>query len=249
MQIDLPLHETAVHPHTGQRLRALYIDRHGRARYPIMGASPDDPADPPADPPKTDPPKTDPPADPPADLGYPKDTPVADMKPAEQTAYWQHQARKHEDRNKEWQRAVGGKTAAEIAAERQELATLRTEKMTDGEKAVNEAKLAGRREASLALAPQLFGVALRHVDEDRRKVLIENTDLSRVINEDGSIDTDKVQSIAEALAPAGTDGERTPRIRNFGGGDRRTDKTSGVAAGREAYRERRGKKSTTTNDS
>lgn len=254
----LPLHETAVHPHTGQRLRALYIDRHGRARYPIMGASPDDPADPPADPAKTDPPadppgdpaKTDPPADPPADLGFPKDTPVAQMKPLEQAAYWQHQARKHEDRNKEWQKTLGGKTAAEVAAERQELATLRTEKMSDSEKAVNEAKLTGRREASLALAPQMFAVALSHVDEDRRKVLIENTDLSRVINEDGSIDTDKVKSIAEALAPAGTDGERTPRIRDFGGGDRRTDKTSGVAAGREAYRERRGKKSTTTsNDS
>ena len=93
-------------------------------------------------------------------------------------------------------------------------------------------------------------MALRHVDEDRRKVLIDNTDLSRVINEDGSIDTDKVQSIAEALAPAGTDGDKK-RHRDFGAGDRRTDKTSGVAAGREAYRERRGKKSTTTttNDS
>ncbi|MET1061749.1 MAG: hypothetical protein ABWX71_02540 [Aeromicrobium sp.] len=183
-----------------------------------------------------------------ADLGFPKDTAVADMKPAEQTAYWQHQARKHEDRNKEWQRALGGKTAAEIAAERQELTQLRTEKMTDGEKAVEQAKAEGRREASLVLAPQLFDVALSHVDKERRQVLIDNTDLSRVIKDDGTIDADKVKTIAAALAPAATDGEQR-RTRDFGAGDRRTDKSSGVAAGREAFRERRGKKSTTTNDS
>lgn len=257
MKLNLPLHPSMRHPLTGEPVRALFVDKHGRARYPYMGG--DDTVDPAGKDKGGDDPDNDKgdsadkdkvgdTGDADKDLGFPKDTPVADMKPAEQTAYWQHQARKHEDRNKEWQRALGGKTAAEIAAERAELATLRTEKMTDGEKAVEKAKTEGRREASLALAPQMFEVALGHVAADRRAVLVDNIDLSRVIKEDGTIDTDKVKTIAETLAPADKDGD-TRRTRDFGAGPRRTDKTSGVAAGREAYRERRGKKSTTTNDS
>lgn len=65
------------HPHTGEPLRPLWIRPDGRAMWPILGASPDDPA--PADPAPSDPaPTPDPkPADPPkpADDPKPSDNP------------------------------------------------------------------------------------------------------------------------------------------------------------------------------
>jgi len=239
--LNLPIHPTLCHPLTGEPLRAVYVDKHGRPRFPIMGGAPDDPpadppkTDPPADPPKTDPPADPPKTDPPADLGFPKDTPVAEMKPAEQTAYWQHQARKHEDRNKEWQKTHGGKTAAEVQAE---LTQLRNATMSESEKALETAKTEGRREASLAVAPQMFDVALKHVAEDRRKVLIDSLDLAKVIKEDGTVDTDKVTAIAATLAPPAT-GTGTP---DYGQGPRGTRTSSGVGAGRDAYAAETGKK-------
>ena len=62
---------TKFHPHTGAPIEPLWIRPDGRAMWPILGASPDDPtpADPPADPsaPPTPPAPPAPPADPPPD--------------------------------------------------------------------------------------------------------------------------------------------------------------------------------------
>lgn len=267
-ELNLPVHPSMRHPLTGELLRALWVRPDGRVMWPIMGGAPDgdgdggggsgdgsggsggtgdggdkggndggagdggsgagdkggDSGDG-------------------GDAGFPKDTPVEQMKPAEQAAYWRHQARKHETRNKEWQTAAGGKTAAEIAAERKELDELRTKNMSDGEKAVAEAVAKGRREAALALAPQMFDVALAHVKEDRRKVLIESIDMNKVLTDSGTVDAAKVKTIADTLAPAGKEGEG--RRRDYGAGDRRTDKTSGIASGRDLARERHGGKSET----
>ena len=241
---SLPLHPSMRHPHTGEPLRALYIDKHDRPRYPIMGGSEeDDAAAAAAAAAATEKAAADKAAADAAaaaaktDLGFPAETPVADMKPAEQAAYWQHQARKHEDRNKEWQKTLGGKTAAEIAAERDELTKLRGAQMSDGEKAVETAKQEGRREASLALAPQMFDVALQHVDADRRKVLIDSLDLAKVIKEDGTVDTDKVTAIAATLAPPAK-GDAP----DYGNGKRTARTSSGVGAGRDAYAAETGKK-------
>lgn len=237
--LNLPLHPSMRHPLTGAPIRAIYVDSRGRARWPIMGGAPDPDPDPKPDPDPTPDPKPDPKPDPAPkadDLGFPKDTPVVEMKPAEQAAYWQHQARKHEDRNKEWQKTLDGKTAAEVAAERAELAKLKLDGLSDSEKAVETAKGEGRREASLAVAPQMFDVALQHVDEDRRKVLIDSLDLSKVIKEDGTIDTDKVTSIAKTLAPPATGVDP-----DYGNGKRPPRTTGGVGAGRDRYRERHNK--------
>lgn len=60
---------TKFHPHTGAPIEPLWIRPDGRAMWPILGASPDDPPPaPPADPPVPTPPTPpSPPADPPAD--------------------------------------------------------------------------------------------------------------------------------------------------------------------------------------
>ena len=250
----LPLHPFARHPHPGQPIRAVYLDKSGRARYPIMGAGPEEDAaaekvaaDAAAEEAVTAAAKAD--ADTAAaneaakDNGFPKDTPRAQMKPSEQTAYDAFHGRKHEQRATEYREAAGGKTAAELKADMAELATLRTSQLTDGEKAVATAKAEGRREASLAVAPQMFDVALAHVDEDRRKVLIDSIDLSKVIKEDGTVDTAKVKIIAENLAPA----DKEPgRQHDYGAGRRESVTKSGVAAGSDMYAASRSKSSTTT---
>jgi hypothetical protein len=246
MKLNLPLHPSMRHPLTGEPVRALHVDKHGRARYPYMGG--DDTVDPvDADKDKSgdgdkdaggDADK-DESGDAAKDLGFPKDTPVAEMKPAEQAAYHRYHGRKHEDRNKEWQKTVGGKTPEQVAADLRELDELRKSKMTDGEKAIADAKTEGARAASLTLAPQLFDVALAHVDEDRRKVLIDSIDPARVIKEDGTIDTGKVTSIAHALAPAKGGTDEDP---DYGNGRRTRRGNSGVSAGRAAYEAQSGKK-------
>jgi hypothetical protein len=252
---NLPIHPTLRHPLTGAPLQAVYVDKNGRPRYPIMGGAPDDPPapTPPAPtPPAPTPPAPTPPApEPDKDLGFPKDTPVAEMKPVEQAAYWRDKARKHEGRNSEWQQALGGKTAAEVKAE---IDTLRREKLSDQEKAVEDAKKEARESAASEYAPKaaraVFELALTHVeDTTERSEILEAIDLKSVIKENGDIDTDKVNRIVARLAPtpAGKAGQQ--RIRDFGAGDRRTDKSSGVAAGRDLFKERRGNKSTTTTDS
>lgn len=241
MTLNLPTHPSMRHPLTGEPLTALYVDSKGRPRYPIMGGAEDDAADTAAkaaadvetkaaadaatakvaeDAKKAD-------EDKPGE-GFPANTPRAQMKPAEQIAYDAFHGRKHEQRATEYREAAGGKTAAELKADMAELATLRTSQLTDGEKAVETAKAEGRREASLAIAPQMFDVALAHVEEDRRKVLLDSIDLSKVIKEDGIVDTAKVQAIANSLAPAdkGTGGGK----HDFGAGRRGDSRTAGSVA-------------------
>lgn len=262
MSRNLPLHPSNCHPLTGEPIRAIYVDSHGRARYPIMGGAPDDgagdgdaaakaaadaaakataeaatkAAEDAAAAKAAEDAETGGAGD---DHGFPKDTPVAEMRPAEREAYHRYHARKHEDRSKDWSKAAGVKSPEELAALVKEHAELKQASMTDGEKAVTEAEAKGRRAASLDLAPQLFDLALRHVDEDRRKVLIDTIDMSRVLTESGAIDTDKVSTIAETLAPADTgSGGRGP---DYGAGPRRHQTSSGVAAGRAAYESRKKK--------
>lgn len=246
MQISLPIHPSLRHPLTGLPLQAVYVDRHGRPRYPILGGAPDDPPkdDPPKDdPPKDDPPKPDPPKDDGKDLGFPKDTPVAEMTDKQAAAYWRHNSQKHEERNRGLLKLTGGRFGDDLKSDMDELATLRKAQMSDGEKAVADAEAKGRREASLALVPQMFDVALAHVDEDRRKTLIAAIDKASVLNDDGTIDTDKVSTLANTLAPA--DKEKGKRDPDYGGGKRRESGTSGVSSGRDLFASRR-KKSTST---
>jgi len=169
------------------------------------------------------------------DLGFPKDTPVAEMKPEEQAAYWKHQSRKHETRATEWSKV--GKTPAEVQAE---LENLRREKMSDSEKAVADAKAEGRAEAASEYGPKMarlaFETALSHVDEDRRKVLIDNIDLTKVINESGDVDTAKVKKLVDTLAPSGKGG--TNQEHDFGGGHRggtRSGRSGGKAEAQRRF--------------
>ncbi|MEG9248015.1 hypothetical protein V6S67_07950 [Arthrobacter sp. Soc17.1.1.1] len=84
------------------------------------------------------------------DTGFPANTSVKDMKPEEQSAYWRHQARKHEDRVK----AYGDLTPEQARQLKKDIEDNRTKSLTEQERAVEAAKEAGRAEVRSVLGQE-----------------------------------------------------------------------------------------------
>lgn len=242
----LPVHPTMRHPHTGKRLQALFVDKHGRARYPIMGAAegddpPDGPPKPPADTPK-------PPADPPSgepkpgDLNYfPADTPRASMSPAEQLAFDAYNSQRWEKRAKGWGKHFPGKTPDEIKAIVDEVEKNRRNTLTLDEKTLEDAKAEARREALAEIGPKAvesaFNLLLGGMSEAERADALSVLDLTKFLNSDNQVDTEKVKAQVARIAPP-VKGQTPPR--DYGQGPRGTSApTGGVAAIMQARREAR----------
>ena len=185
----LPVHPRLRHPLTGEPLVAVGLrKRDGSPIWPIMGGDPtnDDPKDPPADPPND-------PKDPPKDLGFPANTPWQDMEPAEQAAYWRHQAKKHEDRTKEWTKL--GKTPDEVRK------TLDDAK-PDSQKALEAAREEGRAEARAAANAAIVNTVVETLIPEGKKPedfpILEALDLTKFTKDDGTVDTAKVRSVVQS---------------------------------------------------
>ena len=206
-----------------------------------MPPEPDPATPPPAAPPAPAPPPA--PPEPPAadDKGFPPNTPVAEMKPAEQAAYWRTQAQKHEGRNKELLGITGGKYGADLKAALDERERLLDSQRTDSEKAVEAAK----REAAEAVAREYgpksvraaFNLLLGDMPQQDREAEIELLRLEKFLTADGEVDTDKVRQKAASIAPSVKD-----RRHDYGQG-RRGPATapSGVAAGADRFAAKRNK--------
>lgn len=177
--------------------------------------------------------------------GFPADTPVKDMTIEQRAAYWEHQSKKHESRNKDMLRLTGGRHGDDLKSVFDELESLRNEKRTDGEKAVEEAKKAAREEAVREYGPKMaklaFETALAHRED--RDDLIAALNLTSVLTDEGDVDTVKVRNIVDKIAPA--DKDQGNQRRDFGAGHRGSGGSkSGINAGAELYAASR-KKTTT----
>ena len=243
MNLDLPLHPTNRHPLTGAPLRAVWVRPDGRPVWPILGG---DDTVPPADAPPETPPAA-PPAATPADLGFPANTPVVEMTLEQQVAYHRHQSRKHEERATEYRTAAGGKTAAEVRADLEAAEAARVAGLSAQEQALETAKQEARQNAAREYAPKAartaFEFALSHLKDEDRAELIDTLDLTKVITDSGDVDTAKVRSIVEKIAPAdkGTGGRQSF---DFGAGNRGDGAPkAGVSAGADLFAASR-KKST-----
>lgn len=95
--------------------------------------------------------------------GFPANTPVKEMTPEQQVAYWQDKARKHEDRVK----AFGGKTPEEIAQLQAELDAARSASQSAEEKAIQDAKQEGRSEVLGILANERVTTAIERALQGR----------------------------------------------------------------------------------
>lgn len=194
--------------------------------------------------------------DPPADGGpgaeddppaFPANTPVKDMTAEQQAAYYKHQSARHETRNKDLLALTGGRYGDDLKAVFDELETLRKDKLTDSEKAVEDAKAATRTEVQREFGPKMakiaFEAALSHIEDDaERTELISALNLTSVLTDDGDVDTAKVRSIVAKIAPADK-GTGTRDDADYGAGRRRGEAGTGLSSGRDLYESRR-KKST-----
>lgn len=193
------------------------------------------------------------------ELGFPKDTPVKDMTGEQREKYWEHQAKKHEDRNKEWRNALGGKLPADLKADLDDLEALRAAGRTDHEKAVEEAKTAAKAETRAEYGAKLvaaeFRGALAHLvtvddqgvrDTKRRDAIIDGLNLTTYLNDNGDVDTDKVTSYAAAIAPTdkGSGGRQDVGGGRHSGTNGGGSRKGSVGALIEERRERREKRST-----
>lgn len=241
-QLDLPIHPSKRHPLTGEPLRAVYVRSDGRVFWPVMGGAPehdaaaqqaaaDAAAKAAADAAAaaaaggggggnaTD--------DQGKDLGYPKDTRVAEMTADQQAAYWRHQSQKHEGRYKN---LTGDRSFDDVKKDLDEITEIRKAKQTPSEQAVNEAREQGKAEAlaeaSSKAATAIFRASLTAQGHDEAEVndFVANFNVNNFIA-DGEVDTEKLATFAKRFAKADTANEK--RRRDFGGGDR--NRTGGSA--------------------
>jgi len=141
-----------------------------------------------------------------------------------------------------------------LKADSVELARLRQENESETEKKVREAREQAAAEERARVAPQAvraeFRAAAKGVLTDaQRDAFLEDADLSKYLKEDGSVDTDKVESKVKALAPEKTSEDKdktktktTGRVpRDNHQGNRSEGGKASVSSSREDYLERRKK--------
>lgn len=169
------------------------------------------------------------------DLGYPEETPLSEMTSEQQIAYWKHKARKHEGRAKD---------RGDYDQLKAELDQLKTERMSESEKAVEEARKEGRAEAAGEYSTKMVDVALRTALEARgieAKEIdskLSYVDLAKFLDNNRELDSDKVQGYLDDIAPQQRQGQWIDM------GQGRRDDTGGkrpggsVEAGRDIRRNR-----------
>ncbi|MET9816522.1 hypothetical protein [Streptomyces sp. NPDC006355] len=168
---------------------------------------------------------------------------------------WQGLARKHEGR------------AKENSAAAKELARLKREGMPEQERAIEEAVAKAVAEANAKngskLARQAFLAAAKGVIPNAAEVA-DDVNLRRYVDDDGEVDEDGLAELVKRLAPksSGTDDDQDDDGDNGGderdtrggrrgfdqgarGGRSKSKRQTSVAAGRDLWAERHGKKTTT----
>jgi hypothetical protein len=190
------------------------------------------------------------------DLGFPANTPWRDMTAPEQAAYWRHQAKKHESR------ANARADYDEVKAKAQKYDALDQASKTEHERAIETAKeeavTATRAEERQKAAVKVVRAEMRaaaagRLDADKLEALLEPVDMTKFLDAEGEVDTDKVASFIATVAPAdgGKGDGKTRRGPDLGqgrrGGESGGDNAQGsIQSGRDRYRSRHGQRQSTT---
>lgn len=125
----------------------------------------------------------------------PPDAPATGDDPAAEVAKWKELARKHEDR------------AKANAGAQKELDALKAASMSDLEKAVAQAKADGINEglatsAQKVVAAEFKAAAAGRLDAAALSTLLDGLNLVAFIDAAGDVDSEKVQSFVDGIAPA-----------------------------------------------
>lgn len=181
-----------------------------------------------------------------SDKGFPDNTPVAEMTAAQQTAYWKHQAQRHEGRNRELLAITGGKFGDDLKAIIDEHSQLKQATLTESEKAIEAAKAQTRAELASENVRAAFDLVLPDdMPAEKKQQALEVLNLAAFLTSDGRVDTAKVKTHAAALAPAKDNGQQQ-HTRDWGGGRRETSGAPLGAGGAAEAQRRFGNQSKST---
>lgn len=175
------------------------------------------------------------------DKGFPENTPVVEMTAEQQAAYWKHQSRKHE------QRATQRADYDDVKAKADQYDQLEREKLSEVERAkaegIDEGKKQARREGALQLVDaKIEAVAAGRISDEQLQGAIEFLDRSRFLDDDDTVDTDKVVAFVGSITPdTGSSGKGGKDI-DLGQGRRKGSSKASVASGSDLYAQRHGSK-------
>jgi hypothetical protein len=185
------------------------------------------------------------------DKGFPDNTKVEDMTAEQQAAYWKYHSRRHENRVS----ALGNLTPEQVQELRdkaQQWDDAEAERGTEIEKAVRAAQAEAEKAVLAKIQPQLVtaefrAAAVGRVDNERLAAILEPLDLGKFLAADGSVDTAKVSSYIEGIAPAmGSSAPQTPTFPSLGQGQHTAPPAVPGAAGLAAAQRRFGKPASPT---
>jgi hypothetical protein len=175
--------------------------------------------------------------------GYPENTPVAEMTAEQQAAYWKAQSRKHE------QRASQRSDYDEIRAKADRYDELEREKLSEVERAKEEGRTEGRKQATREAALKLVdakieAAAAGRVDGEQLDGALEFLDRTRFLDDNDEVDTDKVLAFVSSIAPAtgSSDKGDDKKHPDLGQGRRKGGSKASVASGSDLYAQRHGSK-------
>lgn len=133
--------------------------------------------------------------------GYPDNTPHGEMTLEQQVAYWKRHTRNKEERLKT---SVPKEDYDTLVSE---LDKARQGKLPDADRIREDGKVSGYREAVETYGPRLVRESMRaavagRVPEETLRSHLEFVDLSKFLNKDGDVETEKVEKFAAGLVPA-----------------------------------------------
>jgi hypothetical protein len=181
-----------------------------------------------------------------SDLGFPPDTPVADMTPEQKAAFDRHKREQNKAERARWRSVTGDRTPEQLKADLDKLAEYEKAQLTPSERQLQDAREQATSETRAAMraetATTIYETALEtlNVPEADIPALVRGFNATGFITDDG-VDRAAITSFAKKFAPAGTADQRR---RDFGAGARGdSSQGTGVSAGRARYEERHPKKS------
>lgn len=135
--------------------------------------------------------------------------PTTDL--ASEVEKWKALSKKNEDRAK-----ANAKAA-------QELEEFRKQSMSETEKAIEEARTAGRREALTEAGAKIAAAEIRasatgRLADEQVATLIDNVNLARFVDDDGEVDRAAVAAFVDGIAPPPA--ENQPVVVDLGQGTR-----------------------------
>ncbi len=185
-------------------------------------------------------------ADAKSEFDYPAETALHDMSPDQKAEYWREKAQTHERRAQASERAgrVSPERLAELKAKAKRADDLDYELSTDKDKAVANAKKSAAEGAAAEYLPRLVNAEFRaaaagRIEPERLTTILEPLDMSKFLAADNSVDTAKVATFVNGIAPVmGTGKPPAVGPSSRGQGQRNSSASPSVASGRDRYAQR-----------